>query len=304
MSKTVKVLVGPTSSGKTNLAIEYCKLHNAAIISTDSRQIYKYLDIGTGKKPLGLELTFTANDRKWVIDGIEIYGYDLITPEKYFSAYDYAKFALNTIGNLLSLNKEVLMVGGTGFYIDLVTGRQTLNSTSPHFELRAYLESLQLTQLQTMLSSLSEEIYQNIDKHNKVRLIRAIENTKGTPQETPLPLLNDAHFDFYGLTASRTFLYSRADKWVEAIFELGLIEETTELLKNYPQSRVLDGLVYKTVKDLIEGKTSKSNAIQRIKWDIHAYIRRQQTWFKKNKDITWLNIEDNSQKECIIKLDE
>ncbi len=302
-TSVIPVLVGPTSSGKTSLALEYCKKHDAVILSADSRQIYKYMDIGTGKKPLTSH-KIVKGDGLWSIDGITIYGYDLVMPDEYYSGYDFAKYARNKIIDLIHNGKKIIMVGGTGFYVDLVTGRLQLTSNAPDINLRKTLDVKTLDQLQKQLESISVDKYASIDKNNKNRLIRAIEITQSNEKDQPLPPLPNITFKLFGLTASREYLYTRADNWVDAIFENGILDETADLYQKFPTSDKLNGLVYKTAAACNNSEISLPEAIQKTKWDIHAYIRRQQTWFKKITEITWLNIEAISQKDCIIKLDE
>src|SRR4030042_4789177 len=141
----VYIILGPTSSGKTSLAVNLCKKFNGEIISADSRQVYKNMDIGTGKLPINSNATVVKGDEKWTIDGVNIWGYDLTTPDKFFSGYDFALFALNKAAELLKAEKTVFLVGGTGFYIDLFTGNVKPSTIKPNFEMRKELENLTTT---------------------------------------------------------------------------------------------------------------------------------------------------------------
>ena len=349
------IILGPTSTGKTSLALKLCKKFNGEIISADSRQVVKYMDIGTGKIPachpkppvilspseesseafpsipsvmLNLVLNLfhgsfqhlfpqsfrvtTRNlaQRPHVLDGINVWGYDLINPNDYFSGYDYAKFALIKSKQILKQGKTVFIVGGTGFYIDLVTNRIKPALIEPNFELRKKLSGMSLIQLQDVLRKLNPLKFENIDKNgafceqnNPTRLIRAIEVEKGpTSKERnePLPYLENIKFMYLGLTASREILYNNADNWLDIIWKNGLEAEVSGLLKSpYSQSPKLKGLIYGDAVTYLKGGISKEEAITKSKFAIHAYIRRQLTWFKKNADITWFDITRDNLSENI-----
>lgn len=289
--KLIPVILGPTSTGKTSLALKLCKEFNADILSVDSRQVFKHMDIGTGKLPIKSPATYSKNDNKWFIDDVSVWGYDLATPDQYFSAHDFTTFALNTAREVL-LQKNLFLVGGTGFYIDLLTGRLKPAGIKPDFTLRTQLETLDPTELYSMLELLNPTRAAMTDRNNKPRLVRAIEiekNTKATL--TSLPYLSNVEFKFIGLTASRDVLYNRADAWTEDIWVNGLVSETKYLLDlGYGKERPLHGLIYKDVLSFLSGDISQVEAIQKNKFALHAYIRRQQTWFKKNGDIEWFDI--------------
>ncbi|GIW69396.1 MAG: tRNA dimethylallyltransferase [Patescibacteria group bacterium] len=292
----VFAIVGPTSTGKTSLSLDLCRRLNGEIISADSRQVYKHMDVGTGKIPLDTKTKIEKGKGFWDFAGVRVWGYDLVSPDQYFSSYDFAKYALEKLTEVLGRGKNVFIVGGTGFYVDAVTGRIDLNSNvKPDFELRSRLEKMTLEELWALLTSLNLKVYEKIDKNNPVRLIRAIEKEKaGENRATPLPR-PDAEFIYIGLTGSRDLLYSRADRWAELVWRKGLIPETEKLLAmNFGSYPPLRGLVYKSAVSFIKKEIGEAEAVQKIKFDLHAYIRRQQTWFKKNKDIKWFDITSDS----------
>lgn len=294
-------IVGPTSTGKTSLSVELCKKLDGEIISADSRQVYKHMDVGTGKLPLGSSTKIQKGDGFWDFGDVRVWGYDLITPDQYFSSYDYAKYALGKSADLLNKGKNVFLVGGTGFYVDAVTGRIDLNNNvKPDFELRSQLEKMPLEELRGLLTSLNLEAFEKIDENNPVRLIRAIEKEKAKKiAATSLPR-PDTEFIYIGLTGPRDFLYQRVDSWAEEIWQKGLIPETEKLLAmdfgSYPPLR---GLVYKSAVSFIKKEIGETDAVQRIRFDLHAYIRRQQTWFKKNQNIKWFDISNDSHRESV-----
>ena len=302
-NRKITIILGPTSSGKTSLALDLCKklgeLHGqkAEILSADSRQIYKHMDIGTGKFSIDSKVGVEKGDARWVIDGVTIWGYDLADPNEYFSSYDYAKFGFEKLGELSSAQKTTFIVGGTGFYIDILTGRQRLSGTKPDFELRKALETTPTKNLLQRLMSLNPDKHREIDQKNRRRIIRAleIELRKEKQKNTPLPYLTHVKYEFFGLKAPNQFLYDKVDVWMELIWENGLLEETINLLDlGYEETPKLQGLIYKSAVAFLNKKQTQEEALQRAKYDLHAYIRRQLTWFKKNPKIKWYDISETT----------
>lgn len=292
MNKLI-VLVGPTSSGKTSLAVELCKQLDREIISADSRQIYKEMDIGTGKVPVNSNSVVEKKEDHWILDDVVTWGYDLVNLNDYFTAYDYALWAISKVKEA-EQSKLPILVGGTGFYVDVITGRKTVAGAKPDHKLRESLETTPTKNLVTWLTSLNPKVSERIDLSNRVRVIRALEvELAKEKNSTPLPRLKNTEFIQIGLTAPNKFLYERVDKWLDIIWQNGLIEETKYLMQKYPNSRLLHGLVYKSAVSFINGETEEE-AIQRAKFDLHSYIRRQLTWFRANKDINWFDITDPS----------
>jgi len=300
----VPIILGPTSSGKTTLALSLCQKYGGEIISADSRQVYKFMDVGTGKLPNNSKAKVVKKENYWHVDGVKIWGYDLVTPNDYFSAFDYAQFALKKISTILSAGKKVFLVGGTGFYIDMVIGRIRSDGAPPDLELRRELEQLPLRELQDKLEKLDSDSFAVIDKQNPARLVRTIEKklTKDKPHSA-LPYLKNVEFVTVGLTADRNTLYSRADNWLEAIWTGGLLEEVSSLLNSeYKDSPKLRGLIYKTAVAYLRKELAEEEAKQKAKFDLHAYIRRQQTYFKKMPGITWLNVAQDNKLETVYNI--
>ncbi|MBU0650148.1 hypothetical protein KJ605_00635, partial [Patescibacteria group bacterium] len=217
----------------------------------------------------------------WIINGIKIYGYDLVNPDEYFSAYDFLDY--------FSRHRQPFLVGGTGFYIDVVTGRAVLEGGAPDMELRVELARLRVEELSDRLLALNKSVHQKTDLKNPARLIRAIEKAVGTKSE-PQPPKMTIDPVFIGLTAERNVLYSRADNWVEEIFAEPLFAEVRQLHMRFPRSHRLQGLIYKSAVDYLTGMATLADAKQQAKFDMHAYIRRQQTYFKRNREIKWFDV--------------
>jgi tRNA dimethylallyltransferase len=289
-SKLVTIL-GPTSTGKTSLALELCKNLKGVIVSADSRQIYKHMDIGTGKLPINSKANIIKNNNHWIFDEVPIWGYDLATPDINFRAYDYAYFAINKINELVDQEvPHIFLVGGTGFYIDIILNKIKLEGVEPNNDFRQSLEQCSLEELQNKVKAIPEINLNNSDFHNKHRLIRTLEKVKGVRLGAPLPKINITNSKTIGLFDSRQRLYEKVDSWLDFVWKNGLITEVTKLRDmGYKESPKLKGLVYKSAVAFIEGEDEKK-AIQQAKYALHAYIRRQQTWFKKNDGVDWLQM--------------
>jgi tRNA dimethylallyltransferase len=292
----VFIILGPTCTGKTTLALDLCSKYSGEIISADSRQIYKYMDIGTGKVPLVEKSGSSKGEKFWQIGNTKVWGYDLVKPDELFSAYDYANFALSKIKELQKENKNVFLVGGTGFYLDIVTGKVKPSFVEPDPVLRKELEGLGAPELLERLKALTGDLPVGLDVKNPARIIRAIERAmKKNVNEKELPYLQNTKFYYTGLNAPREVLFSRADKWAEEVWKNGLLEETQKLIDmGYENSPKLYGLVYKSAVDFIKGLSEGAKSLERIKFDLHGYIRRQQTYFKKNGEIVWFDISKES----------
>lgn len=295
------IITGPTSSGKTSLAVKLAKKFNAEIISADSRQIYKYMDVGTGKLPVNeREADIEKHDNYWLINGIKIWMYDVLTPNKFFSAYDFKIKSQEIIKDIKSRGKIPLIVGGTGFYIDaLVNKFEEINPPSDQSleTRRMELEKFSIQELQKMIPVKVLDQMNESDKNNPRRLSRRIElielgvknfaDTRVDPSEENLVI---------ELTADKNYLYERVDKWADLIWKPLLIEINNLIDLGYKYAGPMKGLVYKNGLECIENPEISNQSIQKMKYDLHSYIRRQQTWFKRYKksqkvDITLNNFD-------------
>lgn len=295
--KNFNVLLGPTSTGKTSLAIELCQKLDGEIISADSRQVVKFMNIGTGKIPVNLSAQIHVEQDKYLFNGIPTWGYDLVNPNEYFSAFDFAKFAVAKIHEIKSRNRKVFLVGGTGFYIDPIIGRASFSDAPPDLALRNKLEGLSLDELISMLDGQPV-----VDLKNKVRVVRALEIQQSEKANTNKLEVFEPD-NIIGLTGERSLLYKRADDWVDSIWDNGLIQEVVALKEgSYGTSWRLNGLIYGTALDFLGGKLTETDSKQRMKFDVHAYIRRQQTWFKRNTDIKWFDISETDYRQKILDL--
>lgn len=264
--KKILIICGPTATGKTKLAVKLAKKFSGEIISADSRQIYKGMDIVTGK------------DRP---KGVTIHGLDLVNPDEKFSVAHFLKFTRTLINQISPPAGGLpIIVGGTGLYIDsLINPPQTL-SVKPNWQLRKKLEKKSIRELQNQLQKLDAARWQSMnhsDQLNPRRLIRAIEvNLQG--QSLQVPNLQ-AEYDvlWLGLTADKTTLDKRIEERVKQRVRAGAIKEWQRLKKKYPNGLPsMSALGYRQLPDI--DKWIKAE---------QQYSRRQLTWFKKNKQIHW-----------------
>lgn len=276
--KKITAIIGPTASGKTNLSLEMAPKQNAIIISADSKQIYKEMDIGTGKVS------------KKIQNKIPHFGIDLITPDQEFSVAQYKKYAENIIDNS---DQPVIIVGGTGLYINAITKNQTFPEVKPQKTFRQKkeieLQKYGLEKLQKELFKIDPEAEIYIDKKNPRRVIRALEicifgNKKYSEYQKPTTPKYKTEFimpDF-----SKEHLHKKIEHRVDQMISDGLIEETEQLLKKYTLSPTAkDILGYKQIIEYLENTSTKSEAIENIKNQTKKYAKRQITWFKKYSNV-------------------
>jgi len=302
------VICGPTSTGKTSLALSLCRKFKGEIISADSRQVYRFMDVGTGKLPVTeSNVQIKKGNGMWEIGGIRVWLYDVVNPNQSFTVVDYARRAEAEIKSCWRRGRVPFLVGGSGFYIDVVLGKLTVAGVPPDFELRRELEKLSTAELFEKLQALDPQRAKTIDPANPHRLIRAVEiavsrrgGSSALPEESPAAQFPNVARDkslklnafILGLTAPRGVLYARADRWAQAIISNGtLIDEIYDLLdRGYRNTPPLRGIVYKTVLEFVDQKITKGEMLQKIKFDLHGYIRRQLTWFRRDEGIRWFDI--------------
>ena len=282
MNNKILVLAGPTAVGKTALSIELAKRLNGEIVSTDSMQIYKYMDIGSAK--------ITPEE----MNGVHHHMIDVTTPDKPFSVVDYKNIAQPLIDDLLSQNKLPILTGGTGLYINALTCNMSFTEAGSDETYRLELEDLAKKHgdnyIHNMLKHIDPISYESIHPNNRKRVIRALETYKLTGKpfssfkaknsiyETPYNIY------YYVLNMDRAKLYDRINKRVDIMFEKGLLEEVKNLkamgLTDDMQS--MKGIGYKEVLYYLDGKISLEQCIEMIKQGSRNYAKRQLTWFRKD----------------------
>lgn len=297
--KKLLVIVGPTGVGKSALGLKLAKKYDGEIVSADSRQIYKGMDIGTGKESQVKDQIIKKGNAKWEIDGIPIHLYDLIDPDRTFSVAEFQQRAYRVIDEIHSKGKLPILVGGTGLYIQAVVEGMKIPKAVPDINIRKHLETQLLGTLVSELAKVDPQSYESIDKQNRRRVERALEvyyqtgekfssmKAKFQPQYKSLII---------GLTAERGILYERSDRQVEKWFSEGFIDEVKGLLEfGYKENLTsMSSIGYRQVASLLKKIISIEEAKSKIKWDLHGYIRRQLTWFRKMSKVNWFDINDQN----------
>ena len=301
MKNKLLAVIGPTACGKTDLAIHLAKKFNGELINTDSRQIYKYLDIGTAKgdvkiiKNRSVEIIqkYKIEDLTikklsvWEIENIHLHLINIIKPDKILSLSQYQKLAYNVIENITQRNKLPILVGGTGLYIDAIYKGYQIPKIRPDYNFRRILYKKSLKNLQYIMNNLSKKIYNNLnnsDKNNSRRLIRLIEIEKNNKlnllKNIILPKFNVL---FITPKYKRKELYKIINKRAEKIVKSGLIKEVKDLLKKEYKfnTPAFSAICYPYTKQYIEGKIDKKTLIDKFAQGDRNYARRQITWFKR-----------------------
>lgn len=302
MKPTVIVICGPTASGKTALSIELAKKINGEIVSCDSMQIYKDMNIGTAKPT------------KEEMQGIEHHLIDYISPDTRYSVADYKKDAKNEIKKIIEKGKIPIIVGGTGLYIDSLIYEIEYENIEFDEEYRIYLEDRAKKEGMKILyeeaKKIDEVAMQKISPNDKKRIFRVLEiyhaTGKNKTEQEKKSRNHEIEYDYhvYALDWNRDLLYERINKRVDLMLEQGLIEEVKEIYKKYNKfPTAMQGLGYKEIVQYIEGEITKEEAVEKIKMETRRYAKRQITWFKKNKQTIWLNGQEKIQNNIKIILE-
>jgi tRNA dimethylallyltransferase len=284
------VVVGSNASGKSELGVKLAKKYNWEIISADSRQVYKGLDIGSGK--------ITKKEMR----GVPHHCIDIANPKKQFSAADFRDCAQSAICNILARCKTPIIVGGTGFYIDVALGRIKLAGVPPNNELRKKLSKKTAEQLLAMLKKLDPERAKTIEQKNPRRLIRAIEIVVGKPNLSHLAALPPSEIVWIGIKRSPEELKKRIHTRLQKR-TTGIVKEIKSLRKNGLTWKRMDelGLEYRYFSYYVRGKITKEEMLEKLEREINKYAKRQMTWFKRNKKISWIKNEKEINKVLLNK---
>ena len=282
--KKIIVILGPTASGKTELALKIAKSLSATasgeIISADSRQIYRGMNIGTAKPTLKQQRI------------IPHHLIDIIEPNKNFALSQYKKLAIKKIREIHKKNKIPFLVGGTGLYIQAIVDNLKIPQVKPNKKIREKLEKINLPTLLKQLQKLDPITAQTIDIHNKRRLIRALEVCLITKKpfsqqrEKGKPLFDILQI---GIKIDKKNLNRKINQRVDEMIETGLVEEVKSLVKKYSsQLPAMSGIGYREIIQYLDNKISLEYAKNLIKLHTRQYAKRQMTWFKRDKKIKWV----------------
>lgn len=286
MKPKVIVIVGPTASGKSDCAIELAKRIDGEIVSADSMQIYREMNIGTAK---------VTNEE---MSGVKHYMINIVNLDEDFNVAMYKKMAEEALEEIVSKGKTPIVVGGTGLYINTLVNGIEFSEIDKDEEYRKELENRVsaegIDSIYEELKSVDPEAANIIDKNNVRRVIRALEIYKVTGKtktELDKESIKETKFDFlmYGIKTDREELYNRINKRIDYMMEQGLVSEVEELNKKYKMSKTaLQGLGYKEVIEYINGNCNYDEMIEKLKMETRRYAKRQITWFKRDERITWV----------------
>jgi tRNA dimethylallyltransferase len=274
--KKILVICGPTATGKSTLAVNLAKKFNGEIISADSRQVYRGLDIGSGK--------ITDEEKQ----GVNHYLLDVASPKRRYSAAQYASLAKKIIHKIQKKGNLPILCGGTGFYLQAVINDLTFPAVKPDWLLRKKLEKLNIRSLQKKLKEKDLKRWERMnesDRQNPRRLIRALEIIEKTGQPVPGVNRNYQKFDVLaiGIYAPLGVLKERIKKRLFLRLNQGMVEEVRNLLNSGVSAIRLEelGLEYRWVCRFLQNRLTKKEMIENLLKDIYDYARRQMTWFKK-----------------------
>ena len=297
----VIVICGPTASGKTALSIELAKKINGEIISSDSMQIYKDMNIGTAKP--------TVEE----MDGIPHYLLDFVSPDTRYSVAEFQKDATEKIEEILKKGKTPIIVGGTGLYVDSLIYGIEYQDIKLDEQYRNQLENIAeqegLDKLYEEAQKIDPEAMKKISRNDKKRIIRVLEIYKATGKtktQQEFESRQELKYDYkvFAINMERERLYDRINRRVDIMIEQGLIEEVENLVKKYKEfPTAMQGLGYKEVVEYLENKVTKEEMIEKIKMETRRYAKRQITWFKKNKQTIWLDGEKDKKDNIEIILE-
>ncbi len=302
MSKPkIIVICGPTASGKTALSIQLAKKINGEIVSADSMQIYKDMDIGTAKPSIE------------EMDGVKHYLIDNVSPTIRYSVANYKKDALNAIEEILKKGKTPIIVGGTGLYVDSLVNGIEYDDLEIDLEYRQQLEQEAkekgLEELYNKAIQIDAEAMKKISPNDKKRIFRVLEiyhstgKTKTEQEIESREKENPYEYVVFAINMDREKLYERINKRVDIMIENGLVDEVKSLINKYDElPTAIQGLGYKEVVSYLNNEITYEEMIEKIKQETRRYAKRQLTWFRRNKQIIWLDGLENMQNNLQIIL--
>lgn len=286
------VVLGQTSTGKSDFAVEIARQINGEIISADSRQVYKGMDLGAGK--------ITKKEMR----GVPHYLLDIYSPSKIFSVNNFQDLANKKIKEIIKKGKVPVICGGTGFYIDSVVDGIIFPEVPPNKKLREELSKKSAPELLKILIKLDKNRAQNIDINNSVRLVRAIEIAKALGE---VPKINKEKSEYsflkIGLDLPPEILKERIKTRLMARMKKGMIKEVENLHENGISWKRLQalGLEYRYVSLYLQDKLNKDEMLEKLYTDIWHFAKRQKTWFKKDLTTIWIDPRKNTDKDRATK---
>lgn len=290
--KPLIILTGPTAVGKTELSIRLAKAVNGEIISADSMQVYKKMDIGTAKI------------RPEEMQGVKHYLIDCLEPDEDFNVVLFQKMAKDAMEKIYDAGHIPIIAGGTGFYIQALLYDINFDNVNEESEYRKYLKDIADKEgnevLHGMLAKVDEKSAKDIHPNNVKRVIRALEYFHQTGKkisehnEEQSQNVSPYNFVYFVLNDDRKLLYERIDRRVDEMFEEGLEQEVKRLIDSglTRENISMQGIGYKEMFDYFDSMYDIDTAKELIKQDTRHFAKRQLTWFRREKDVTWINYEN------------
>ena len=290
--KPLIILTGPTAVGKTELSIRLAKAVNGEIISADSMQVYKKMDIGTAKI------------RPEEMQGVKHYLIDCLEPDEDFNVVLFQKMAKDAMEKIYDAGHIPIIAGGTGFYIQALLYDINFDNVNEESEYRKHLKDMADKEgnevLHGMLAKVDEKSAKDIHPNNVKRVIRALEYFHQTGKkisehnEEQSQNVSPYNFVYFVLNDDRKLLYERIDRRVDEMFEEGLEQEVKRLIDSglTRENISMQGIGYKEMFDYFDGMYDTDTAKELIKQDTRHFAKRQLTWFRREKDVTWINYEN------------
>lgn len=296
------VICGPTASGKTALSIQLAKKIDGEIVSADSMQIYEDMDVGTAKPSIE------------EMEGIKHYLIGNVSPTVRYSVVNFKKDAINAINEIIQKGKTPIIVGGTGLYVDSLVQGIEYDDTEIDLEYRNQLEELAkehgLDYLYNKAIQIDPTAMEKISNNDKKRIFRVLEiyhatgKTKTMQEYESKQKENPYDYKVFAIDMDREKLYERINKRVDIMIANGLVDEVKKLISKYSElPTAIQGLGYKEVVLYLNNEITYDEMVEKIKLETRHYAKRQLTWFRRNKDITWINGLDNIQNNVSIILE-
>ena len=291
MKPKLVVIEGTNASGKSGLGVALAAHYGGEVVSADSRQVFRGLDLGSGK--------ITPEE----MQGVRHHLIDIAEPNEFFSMHDFQSLAYEAVDDVRARGRTPFLVGGTGLYVASVTDGYVMSDTEPDLEYRAYLETMDTPKLYEMLRELRPEM--EIDEKNRNRVMRQLEKIHdGDDHSAP----NAPRYDCLklGVTWPRPVLRARIDERLDRRLEQGMIEEVQGLLDRGASVEFLKklGLEYRFITQYLIGEIPDRNEmVELLRTAIKQFAKRQTTWFRRDKDIQWLDMAGDPFAEACEKID-
>lgn len=279
MKPKLIVILGPTATGKSDVAVHLAQKYGGEVVSADSRQVYKGLDLGTGK--------ITKSEMKRVPHHL----LDVVSPKQQYTVTNFVQDTHKAIEQIYKNKRIPILVGGTGQYIDTLVHGLEVPNVPPNKKLRTQLEKQTAEKLFSLLQKKDSARAKTIDAHNKRRLIRALEIIEALGK-VPVTKKKSVYTTlFIGLTLPKERLYKNIHKRLIKRLKLGLVAEVQNLHKHGLSWRRMEelGLEYRYLSRFLQKKTTRQEMLTQLEFEIQHYAKRQMTWFQRNKDIVWFN---------------